>query len=176
MTLPSISFKVSKASVLLWSLAAMIPLFDAGFYLFALKPKEMKLASLEKEYQVTREAIKPVREDGIGIDYELKKVYDMIPGWEEFTRVTGEIFNKAESLNLLIQSTNYRSEAIKGSNLVKVTVSMPVTGSYGEIKRFIYELETSPRLFIIQDLSLGSGKTEEGDVSLSLTITAYFKG
>src|SRR3990172_5873303 len=175
MTLSSISFRVSKASVLLWSLAAMILFFDAGFYIFALKPKEMKLFSLEKEYQAKREASKPVREDKRGIDYELIKVYEMIPLWEEFTRATGDIFNKAEMLNLLIESTNYRSEPVKGSNLIKVTVSMPVTGSYGEIKRFIYDLETSPTLFIIQDLSLGSGNTEEGDVSLSLTITAYFK-
>lgn len=176
MTLPSVSFKGSKTTVLLWALTGAMLLFDAGFYLISLKPKEKKLASLEGEYQVKREAMKPAREDKGSIDVELNKVYRQIPEWGEFTRVMGEIYTKAERLNLMVESATYRSETIKDSNLVKVTVSTPVTGSYGEIKRFIYELETSPRLFIIQDLSLGSGKAEEGDVSLKLTIAVHFKG
>ena len=49
---------------------------------------------------------------------------------------------------------------------------MPVTGSYADIKRFVYDLETSPRLFIIENLSWqrkGSG----GRYIPKLTVAAH---
>ncbi|MBI4745726.1 MAG: type 4a pilus biogenesis protein PilO, partial [Deltaproteobacteria bacterium] len=107
---------------------------------------------------------------------ELKGVYRELPRWEDFTRVMGGVYKKAERLNLLIESASYQPSPVKDSGLVLVTVSMPVTGSYADIKRFVYDLETSPISFIIENLSLGSGKGQEGDISLNLTIAAHFKG
>lgn len=165
-----------KAPAILWSVAVLALTFDIGFYILALKPKEKELAGLESEYQAKRVNKKSVARGRDEIAKEFKRVYDGFPKWDDFTRVMGEIYGRAEKLNLLVESATYRADAVKSSNLVKITVSMPVTGSYADIKRFIYELETSPRLFIIQDLSLGSGKAEEGDVSLKLAIAVHFKG
>jgi Tfp pilus assembly protein PilO len=175
MILPPISFKGSKTAVLLWSLSFLALISTAGFYFLALKPKEGELSRLEGEYQVKR-GEKRAKEVTGGIDDELKGFYNRLPEWGDFTKVMGEIYGKADRLNLLIESANYRSEKIKGTDLLKVTVSMPVTGTYADIKRFIHELETSPRLFIIEELSLASGKGEEGEVSLKLAIAVHFRG
>lgn len=172
MTLP---FKISRTAVILWSLAILVVLLDAGIYFMVVKPREEHLAALEKEYLLKREERKPIKEGSGGIDDRLRLFYGQIPKWEEFTKVMGEVYNRAESLNLFVESATYQSAEIKGTDVVKVAVSMPVTGSYGEIKRFIYYLETSPHLFIIEEISLSKGKGEEGDeVSLLLTIKAHF--
>ncbi len=171
----TLSWREYKGTALFWVLAAGTLVSDAAFYRFALNPREEKLALLENEYRLRR-VEKEAAEGPAGIDMELKGIYSEIPGWEDFTKVMGEVYNKAESLNLLVESASYKTSSIKGSGMVKVDVSMPVTGSYGEIKRFIYEMETSPRLFIIQDLSLAGGREQAGDISLKLTIAAYFRG
>lgn len=171
----TLSFKMSKTAVILWSLAILALFFDAGLYFIVVKPRERDLAALEKEYLLKREEIKSVKEGSGGIDDRLRLLYGRIPKWEEFTKVMGEVYNKAERLNLTVESATYKSDEIKGTDIVKVAVSMPVTGSYAEIKRFIYDLENSPHLFIIEGISLskGTGK-EEDEVSLMLTIKAHF--
>lgn len=171
------SYKISRTAVSLWSLAILLVLLDAGIYFMVVKRKEGHLAALEKEYLLKREERKPVKEDSGGIDDRLRLFYNQIPKWEEFTKVMGGVYSRAESLNLILESANYQSAEIKGTDIVKVAVSMPVAGSYSEIKRFIYDLETSPHLFIIEEISLSKGTGTEGEeVSLMLTIKAHFKG
>lgn len=166
-----------KLSFFIWALAAGALVLDIGFYMLALKSKERKLASLENEYQVKRAAEAELASEAPGsADEEAKRGYRGIPRWEDFTKVMGEVYNKAGRLDLLVESASYQASSIKDSGIVKVTVAMPITGTYDKIKRFIYELETSPRSFIIESLSLGSGRGEEGEVSLKLTIVVHFRG
>ena len=166
-----------KLSFFIWALASGALILDIWFYTFALKPKERKLASLENEYQVKRAVEAELTSEASGrAGEETKMGYGDIPRWEDFTRVMGEVYNKAGSLDLLVESASYQTSSIKDSGVVKVTVAMPVTGTYDQIKRFIYELESSPRSFIIESLSLGSGRGEEGEVSLRLTIVVHFRG
>lgn len=164
-------------SFFIWALAAGVLLLDIWFYMFALKPKEAMLASLENEYQIKRAAEVELTSEAPGsADEEAKRGYRDVPKWEDFTKVMGEVYNKAGRLDLLVESASYQTTSIKDSGIVKVTAAMPVTGTYDKIKRFIYEMETSPRSFIIESLSLGSGRGEEGEVSLKLTIVVHFRG
>lgn len=171
-----LSLKGLRYMIIIWILAAGMLVSDTVLYLYYLRPSENALARIESEYQMKRAVRSPEIEGPAKINMELKRVYGELPRWEDFTRVMGEVYNKAERLNLVINSVSYQTSTVKDSGLVQVTVSMPVTGSYADIKRFVYDLETSPRSFIIENLSLGSGKGEEGDISLNLTVAAHFKG
>ncbi|MBM2837821.1 MAG: hypothetical protein HW415_446 [Deltaproteobacteria bacterium] len=171
-----LSLKSLRYMIVFWILAAGMLVSDTAVYLYYLRPAENLLARIESEYQMKRADRKPEIEGPDKKARELKAVYRELPRWEDFTRVMGEVYNKAERLNLKIESASYQPSPVKDSGLVQVTVTMPVTGSYADIKRFVYDLETSPRLFIIENLSLGSGKGQEGDISLKLTVAAHFKG
>jgi len=162
--------------IALWIIAAGMLVSDGLYYLYSLRPAEKALADIEIQYQMKRSLRKLDAEGSAKASGELKVVYSELPKWEDFTKVMGEVYKKAERLNLLVDSASYQPSPLKGSGLIKVMVSMPVIGSYADIKRFIYDLETSPRLFIIENLSLGSGKGEEGEISLKLTISVHFKG
>ena len=170
----TLSVKGLRYMIFFWSLAAGMLVLDTVVYLYYLRPAEKALSNIENKYQMKRAQRKPEIEGASRISRELKGVYGELPRWEDFTRVMGEVYNKAERLNLLIESASYQPFPVKDSGFVQVTVTMPVTGSYADIKRFVYDLETSPRLFIIENLSLGSGKGAEGDISLKLTVAAHF--
>ena len=166
----NLSVKGLKYIIIFWTLAAVMLVSDTVVYLYYLRPAEKALAHIEEEYQMKRAKRKPDAEGPARKARELKG----IPRWEDFTKVMGEVYNKAERLNLLIESASYQPFPVKDSGFVQVTVTMPVTGSYADIKRFVYDLETSPRLFIIENLSLGSGKGGDGDISLKLILAAHF--
>ncbi len=57
--------------------------------------------------------------------------------------------------------------------LTMLTFTVPLTGSYSGIKRYLYELETADRLAGIQDLRLSS---EKGGVKLDLKLVTYIRG
>jgi Tfp pilus assembly protein PilO len=50
---------------------------------------------------------------------------------------------------------------------------VPASGAYGNIKRFIYDIETSDRMIGIQDLKLDS---EKGKVKLQMKLVTYISG
>jgi Tfp pilus assembly protein PilO len=54
-----------------------------------------------------------------------------------------------------------------------LTFTFPASGAYADVKRFIYEVETSKRLVGIQDLKLSS---EKGRVKLQMKLVTYIRG
>ena len=56
---------------------------------------------------------------------------------------------------------------------VLLSFSFPVTGRYADLKRFLYEVETSGRLIGIESAEL---KSEKGGVSLTLKLLTYVRG
>ncbi len=57
--------------------------------------------------------------------------------------------------------------------LAMLTFKLPASGSYGNVKRFLYDVETMDRLVGIQDAKL---KTDKGRVKLDLTLLTYVSG
>lgn len=162
-----------KYKVALWLIAAGMIILDAAYYFYSVRAADEKVSSLENEYQTRRASLnKEIREaDAANAGHGIS-----LPKWEDFTRVMGEVYKKAERLDLALASVSYQPLSMKESSIVKIAVTMPVKGSYSDIKRFIYELETSPKYFIIDSLSLAGDKGEGESISLNLSVTAHFKG
>jgi Tfp pilus assembly protein PilO len=79
----------------------------------------------------------------------------------------------ARKLNLSVASVKYDVPKGTGDELAALTFSFPAEGRYPDIKRFIYEVETSDRPVGIQDLKL---EEEKGRVKLELKLITYVKG
>jgi hypothetical protein len=67
-------------------------------------------------------------------------------------------------------SFNISDEPIFG--LYPVEIFQPSQGSYVGVRRFIEELESSERFFLLD--SLAKGRTEEGDLEVELLISTFF--
>ncbi|MDO9079156.1 MAG: type 4a pilus biogenesis protein PilO, partial [Desulfuromonadales bacterium] len=81
-----------------------------------------------------------------------------------------------EQCNLEISQIGYTQKELPDTGLLAYALKFSLIGTYDELKRFVYGLEESKRLVVIEQMTLNAAKGEEGDVlvSLSLSLTTYF--
>lgn len=96
-----------------------------------------------------------------------------IPEQKDMPLLVKDLVQTARNLHLVVSPINYDIPKRSGDELVLLAFTFPAEGRYADIKRFIYEVETSDRLVGIQDLKLDSN---EGRVKLDLKLVTYVKG
>ncbi len=96
-----------------------------------------------------------------------------IPAQKDMPLLVKEIVQMARSLNLAVATINYDIPRRESGELAMLSFSFPVEGKYPDIKRFIYEVETSDRLIGIQDVNLES---DQGTVKLQMKLMTYVRG
>ncbi len=79
----------------------------------------------------------------------------------------------SEQLVPLIEVGQWRIVECRRCELAMLAFSFPAEGKYPDIKRFIYEVETSDRLVGVQDLKLES---DTGRVKMNVKLMTYVKG
>jgi Tfp pilus assembly protein PilO len=96
-----------------------------------------------------------------------------IPAQKDMPLLVKEFVLTARRLRLSVASIQYDMPRRAGGELAMLAFSFPAEGRYPDIKRFIYEVETSDRLVGIQDVKLNS---EQGRVKLEMKLVTYVKG
>lgn len=96
----------------------------------------------------------------------------MVPTQKDMPLLVKELGQTARNFNLRLGSVDY--EIPRGAEgITMLSFSFPVAGRYADLKRFIYEVETSRRLVGIEALELKAGR---GWVDLDLKLIAYVRG
>jgi Tfp pilus assembly protein PilO len=77
--------------------------------------------------------------------------------------------------NVKRQMEVYDRKPERNSDLGKLTATVTLVGEYRNIRRFIYELETSPEFLVLENVALS--QTQEHDQSLNVTvkISTYYR-
>jgi type IV pilus assembly protein PilO len=75
---------------------------------------------------------------------------------------------------------NYRGsgtteETLHQSNLLRMSMSVRLSGEYDDIRAFIYELETSPAFVVIDNLRLAAGAESDAPLAVSLQVSTYYR-
>jgi Tfp pilus assembly protein PilO len=96
-----------------------------------------------------------------------------IPAQKDMPLLVKELEQMAHRRNLSVAAVNYDIPRRESGELAKLSFSFPVEGRYPDIKRFIYEVETSARIIGIQDVILES---DRGRVKLQMKLITYVKG
>jgi Tfp pilus assembly protein PilO len=96
-----------------------------------------------------------------------------IPAQKDMPLLVKELEQMAKKLNLAMAAINYDIPRRESGELAMLAFSFPVEGRYPDIKRFIYEVETSDRVIGIQNVSMESDK---GRVKLQLKLMTYVRG
>ena len=96
-----------------------------------------------------------------------------IPAQKDMPLIVTELVQMARRLNLSVAAINYDIPRRESGKPAMLSFSVPVEGKYSDIKRFIYEVETSDRLIGIQDMNLES---EQGKVKLQMKLMTYVRG
>ena len=66
-------------------------------------------------------------------------------------------------------------EAVRESRLDRLTSSMTLSGDYDDIRALLYDLESAPDFFIIDNVSLSEGDTTKGSLALALNVSTYYR-
>ena len=105
-----------------------------------------------------------------------------LPRVDKFTAFVGELFREAHRAGLRIDQIVYDPKEVKGVGVLRYTLEFSVAGSYSQVRRFIYALESSPRLVAIESVALSEAKSRakakkpgRAEVSLRLRLATYFR-
>lgn len=145
---------------------------SALVYVLALAPASARLAAQQDAHATMKrqfaEALlfKKQRNLLAGITADLG-------GQKDIPLLIKDLVQSARRLNLSVGAIKSDTPASAGQGLSMVTFSVPVTGTYPNIKRFIYDVETTSKLVGIRDLKLSS---DEGRVKLEMKLVTYIQG
>lgn len=156
-----------------WALACLgLLIADLLLYAFFVLPSASGLRSWENRYASLRkrhtEAVLFKKQK-----QELSGIKAIIPTQNDMPLLIKELGQKARQLNLHILSINYDMPKRSGEDVAMLSFTFPVEGRYPDIKRFLYEVETSGRLVAIQNLDL---EEEKGRVKVQMKLMTYIKG
>jgi type II secretion system (T2SS) protein M len=80
----------------------------------------------------------------------------------------------ARKTNVRYDASHSAIEAVKDQRLGRLRITMVLEGDYDSVRRFIYELETTPAFVIIDNVTLAQGEPDR-PLALSLELSAYFR-
>jgi len=103
---------------------------------------------------------------------------ELIPPIDRFSGFVGELFDLAEKAGLPIHQISYHPEHDAASGYLRYGLNFSVDGDYPEIKKFLYLLENTERILIIQKISVVGRSPEKGSsggVSLTIDLATFFR-
>ena len=138
----------------------------------------------ELEFTRLQEAVRAGQLPGVNLSQEalyqlsgqdLERVFERIPTLEALPDLVGELSRISRTAGLEINRVQYQPREEPQLDLVRYTLEFDLAGDYRQLKRFVYELEQSERLVILDSLSLARTAADSGGVSLRLKFTTYFR-
>ena len=81
----------------------------------------------------------------------------------------------ARESNLEYERSQYAPETDDDSTLTRLQIQMVLSGTYAEMRDFIYQLETAPEFVVIDNIQLTEGSNENGSLNVTLDLSTYFR-
>ncbi len=138
------------------------------------------LKESEDRSQTLASSVERVRTDKKVIGDLSDKVFET--RHKRLVTVQTEIQHLIDSNNLQMQTISYgyklfpdrKDKADWGHRYFRVSMDIPLTGTYPEIKKFIQDLQASPQFFLIDELSLSSSAQGGVQLKINLAVSTYF--
>ena len=142
-------------------------LFCLPFYLTALAPAEK---SLERGRSAPP-AVRAVGDDGSA---DLARFHAAFPPATALTAELERVYAHARASNLQLQQGEYRLES-RGAGLAAYRVTLPVRGSYAEVRRFAGRLLADMPAASLDMLRFERKKALDGQLEAQLRLTIYLR-
>ncbi len=112
-------------------------------------------------------------------DVELRKFYgEVLPkNLSSALNVLNFWLNKvAASSHVSYHAGSYDHDQLRDSGLTKVKGEITLSGDYANVRKFLYELETSQEFIVIEKVQLSQPNAAQGNAQLevALTVATYF--
>lgn len=81
----------------------------------------------------------------------------------------------ARKCNLEVTRHQAAPEHLRQSALDHLKIDVTLQGTYEDIRRFVYELETTPAFVVIDDVAIAQGRDQARPLVLSLGLSTYYR-
>lgn len=105
---------------------------------------------------------------------EVEQFTQGYPSRAELLGLIDRLTRLARSLAVTVPTVDYRPSEVKETGLTKVTVAMVAEGTYGKIRRYLYELEGMRRHLVIERVSLRDPKGGS-ELQVQLQLAVYLR-
>lgn len=146
-------------------------LLNAAFYATVVRPgassrvnQTAHIADLRKRYAV-----------GVLYQKQRKDIGTLVanmPTQKDMPLIVKELEQTARKRGLRVGPVNYDIPRSGAEGITMLTFSFPVNGRYADLKRFVYDVETSMRLVGIEKLDIKADKNGE---AMMLTLLTYIR-
>lgn len=168
---------------ILYCTVAVLVLANLAFFLLVLGPEKVgsinlktELSLLKKESAQLRQRIEKKHEEHKYIEQfkaDAGLFIDQLPPQSKLTSLIQDLHKLAKKEGLIIKSASYSPAKGKEQDILSNSISFPLTGTYRQIRKFIYNVEKMKYPISIDDLSIS--KSWGRNVSLSIKLSCYFQ-
>lgn len=156
-------------------------IFSATFYFSAVVPDRTRTAELKQETASLRQrAQMSLAQGGISTsnntETQLKTFYKFFPATTEKVNVLGKIYSAAEHQNLLLETGEYRYLPDQTNTLSRYQVTLPIKGSYLQIRNFVDEILTEVPSTSVDDISFKRETVNSPVLDARIKLTLFFGG
>lgn len=115
-------------------------------------------------------------------DEELKRFYaEVLPATHAQARGLQylALHTLARENNLVSEASTFEPEPVEKSTLLRFRADLTLTGSYANIRKFLYDIETAEEFYVIESVKLGQASRTEGNstgLEVVLQVATYYSG
>jgi hypothetical protein len=137
-----------------------------------------KLAALEAEDKSATAGVNMIKHDRQVVDDLANKIF--LTKGQRLVEVQNLLLGLADSRRLQMEGLSYSygllptAQTAWGRRYLKVDVSMPLSGTYGDLKAFMEDLEKSPQFLTLESFGMNAGGQGAGTVQGSFLVSTYF--
>ena len=137
-----------------------------------------RLEASRVEAQLAREATARLRERVAAMRSnasDVERLYARFTGTErsDLVPTIEDVERMARLPGLRPGARGYARSAVKDAPLERVSITLPLSGSYDQLVNFLAEVERSPRLLTVDGVAL---RAEQGGGRLQVELSAYCRG
>lgn len=147
-------------------------LFCLPFYFTALRPAGKDLAQRGLAAERSRSPLAQPVSDSAGAD--LARFHAAFPPAGALTGELERVYAHARASNLQLQQGEYRLES-RGAGLAAYRVTLPVRGSYPEVRRFAGRLLADMPAASLDTLRFERKKAGDGQLEAQVRLTIYLR-
>ena len=169
-------------------IVGMTLLVNVGLYTFAVYPWTLRVATARaradsaSQRRVVSQAALGVARATMGakdrVEADLTEFYGgVLP--QGLASARGLTYPRLSALarqsNLLLERRGSTSEEDEDRAIGRLRTTMLLAGDYRDIRRFLYELETSPEFIVIEEVVLSQGSEAGSTLTLALGVSTYYR-
>lgn len=164
----------TRPAYIILSLAIFVVAANIAFG-FVIRGQERELASFELKVEMLRSVSSPGREGESMAAARVKEFREGLPDARDLTSILNEVFVSAGRNGIRIPSGAYDPSPSKDGHASKYVFTLPVEGRYADLKRFLYELESSQSPLVVEDITLSGSRAGESGIGLGIKMSVYYR-